>query len=198
MDLQARLSDQGHPLTALQRAEVRSHPQRSHDLLVQLGVTDATWLQAVLDHHECDGGGGYPRGCTAVSPLATVLHHADVYLAKVSARTHRPALPVDQAARDLFTQNGSGGNPVVAAIVKEMGLYPPGSCVKLDNGDTAVVLRRGEHAATPRVVALCDAAGVPYPQPMPRDTRQARFKVRKPVARTNLRVRIDGPALYAL
>jgi HD-GYP domain-containing protein (c-di-GMP phosphodiesterase class II) len=47
-------------LNEAQRALVHAHPEVAVDRLAAAGVTDADWLQAVLEHHERPGGGGYP------------------------------------------------------------------------------------------------------------------------------------------
>lgn len=44
-------------------------------------------------------------------------------------------------------------------------LCPPGTFVRLDNGDTAIVLRRGEKANQPLVASLLDRAGAHHARP---------------------------------
>lgn len=197
IDLQAALCAQPHPPNEEQRAAIESHPQRSHDLLVELGVADRRWLEAVRLHHVADDGSGYPAHQGEPPLLARVLRHCDIYLAKVSARRTRPAMPVHEAARSFFQQRGGANNPVAAAIVKETGIYPPGSYVKLANGDVAVVVRRGENANAPLAYSLANAQGIPFAEPVRRDTRQERFKVLAPVPPAAVMVRVDRARLFA-
>jgi HD-GYP domain-containing protein (c-di-GMP phosphodiesterase class II) len=196
--LQTTLCAQHHGLSDDQKKAIHSHPQRSCALLQELGVDNPLWLQAVAHHHERPDGKGYPRGDTEVPILAQVLHHADVYLAKLSARRTRPALPVHEAARAFFMQGGGASNPVTAAVIKETGIYPPGCYVKLSNGEVAVVVRRGELANAPMVYSLSNAAGVPFTEPQRRDTRMDKFKVCGPVAQANVMVRFDTARLFGI
>ncbi len=198
LELQTTLCAQHQGLNEAQRSLVQSHPQRSHDLLVELGVADPLWLEAVRLHHERPDGGGYPQGMREVPVLAQVLHHADIYLAKLSARRTRPAMPVHEAARAFFVQGGGAGNPVAAAIIKETGIYPPGSYVKLANGDVAVVVRRGEQANAPLVYSLANGQGVPYAEAVRRNTRLDKFKVVVPVAAASVMVRFDRARLFGV
>ena len=50
--LQDELAQQSSPLTPEQRQIVHQHPLAGRRLLMQLGVTDTDWLDAVLQHHE--------------------------------------------------------------------------------------------------------------------------------------------------
>jgi hypothetical protein len=190
IDLQAQLCRQRHPVTEEQRTAITSHAERSAALLRQAGVADELWLDIVAQHH-----GHVPEGHAPVE-LAHVVQQADVYLAKLSARTTRPALPVHEAARSFFLQHSGPANPIAAAIIKEMGIYPPGAYVKLANGETAVVVRRGESANTPLVYSLANAQGIAFAEPVRRDTRVDRFKVLAPVSRDNVMVRFDRARLF--
>ncbi|UUX94895.1 HD-GYP domain-containing protein [Aquabacterium sp. J223] len=92
LPLQAALCARREPPTPAQREQIRSHPQRGAELLALHGVTDDGWLTAVRQHHERDDGTGYPEGRRALHPLARLIGHCDVYLAKLGSRASRPAL----------------------------------------------------------------------------------------------------------
>ena len=167
-ELQGQLATQVGPLTAEQREAVHAHPQRSVQMLQVAGVSDAEWLEAVAQHHEASYGSGYPDGLREVTPLAALLHHCDMYTAKLSPRHSREALTADVAARRLFSANP--GSPMAAALIKEFGLYPPGCFVKLKSGETGVVVRRSASAHSPQVAAMTDAHGASLTEPVTRDT----------------------------
>lgn len=198
LELQQQLCMQSHPPTEEQRAAIRRHPLAGAEVLRACGVADEAWLQAVAEHHEQADGSGYPRGSSEVCTLASILHHCDVYLAKLAPRHTRPALPVNEAARSFFIQKGGAINPIAAALVREMGMYPPGSYVKLVNGEVAIVVRRGERADTPLVYSLTNSQGMPFAEALRRDTRNERFKVHGPVAPANVLVRIDRGRLFSV
>lgn len=193
LDLQATLCRQQHAVSDVQRTAIRSHAERSVQMLQEVGVADGAWLDAVRRHH--GAADGQERGAREAD-LASIVQHADVYLAKLSSRQTRPAMPAHEAARSFFVQQGGALNPIAAAVIKEMGIYPPGVYVKLANGETAVVVRRGESANTPQVFSLANAAGIAFAEPVRRDTRNDRFRVLAPVAPSNVMVRIDRSRLY--
>ena len=91
---------------------------------------------------------------------------------------------------------GGADNPYAAAIIKEMGIYPPGSFVKLANGDTAVVVRKGDTAVTPQVHSLISADGWVFPDSKLRDTAKAEFKVTASVPRGNVMLTLNRAKLF--
>ena len=168
LELQAQMAEQTDPPTKRQMDAIRAHPQRSAELLRASGVTDAEWLTAVEDHHERAGGSGYPRGLATVGEMAHVLRAADVFAAKVSPRLLREPLLPQVAARQLFQEEAGGA--VAGALIKAVGVYPPGEFVQLRNGETAVVVQRASAGQAPRVVVLLTPAGKPAPDAPQRDT----------------------------
>jgi len=175
LDLQARFAVHGR-LNEEQRGELREHPNVAAQRLRAAGVVDADWLRAITEHHEHVDGQGYPRGLTEVSEPAQLLRLADVFLAKISRREGRPALDVREAERQAFGE--WPGSQMVAALVKEIGLYPPGELVCLANGERAVVTRRGPTMQTPLVAALTDKRGMPSHQAVRRDTALPEFAIK--------------------
>lgn len=171
LELQGTLARQRAPLSDAQRAELLSHPMRSVELLMQAGINDADWLQAVARHHEQEDGSGYPMGRSDVGELASLVRRADVYTAKLSARSHRAALAADQAGRQMFMQDP--GHPMTAALVKEFGIYPPGCFVRLVSGEIGVVVQRGPTVTSPVVACLSSASGVALSTPVRIDTGSA-------------------------
>jgi HD-GYP domain-containing protein (c-di-GMP phosphodiesterase class II) len=194
--LQNALSRQTTPLTPEQRTALVNHARDGREVLEKAGIDSPDWLQAVEQHHVTVNGKGLPQDRTGLSQLACMVHYADVYLAKISSRTSRQAMPPHMAARELYINADGANNPYVAAIIKEMGLYPPGACVMLANGDTALVVRRGEHAHTPQVYSLAGANGRPLREPVPHDTALAEFKVVGALPRDNISLMVDRSQLF--
>jgi hypothetical protein len=168
LELQGVLAEQLAPPTPAQRQLIQDHPRQGRALLEQAGVTDSQWLLAIEQHHEERDGSGYPAGLREPCELATLLHRADVYTAKLSSRASRDAEAADRAGREIFMQDP--GHPVCAALVKEFGVYPPGCFVALASGETGVVVKRGPTVMTPIVAALTNAYGAPLREPVRRDT----------------------------
>lgn len=163
LQLQGELARQRTPPTPEQRVALQSHPMRSVQLLQRAGVQDKDWLAAVLQHHEVEDGSGYPSGRTDVCDLASLARRADIYTSKLSARSTREALSADVAGRAIFMQDPS--HPMTQALVKEFGIYPPGSLVRLCSGEAAIVVQRGPTVTTPVVACFTDAGDRPIAKP---------------------------------
>jgi HD-GYP domain-containing protein (c-di-GMP phosphodiesterase class II) len=187
-ELQNRLVTQVSPVTTLQRAEIQSHPERSAAMLEMAGVTDSDWLEAVRQHHEEDGGTGYPRRPAKVHIVARLVHSADTFTAKLSPRLRRQPILADAAAR-LQYQAGRG-DAMTAALIKEFGIYPPGCAVRLKSGEVGMVMRRGESASTPRVAVLSDRVGDALMEPAQRDTARPEHAIVAVIPLAGLKVRV--------
>jgi HD-GYP domain-containing protein (c-di-GMP phosphodiesterase class II) len=179
------------PLTPPLEALVREHPSRSHTLLRAHGVTDSLWLTIVLQHHERPDGQGYPgqlRGA-AIEPLARLVSLADIYSAMVLPREYRTGIRAQQAVRQIFLARGQHVDAALAAdFIGEIGVFPPGAFVRLVNGETGVVVRRGSpRRDCPLVSSFRSPRGSVYPRPLWRDgARDPRHAVAEVLGREHL------------
>jgi hypothetical protein len=71
-------------------------------------------------------------------------------------------------------------------LIRELGIYPIGTCVRLANGEAGVVARKGLNATTPWVASLLGPTGAPLPQPVQRDTRSEFTAIREVLALDDL------------
>ena len=186
-DLQATMAEQDTPPTARQLKLIRAHPEAAVD--AEAGFDDR-WE----DEHP--GGTGYPHALTDVSEAAQVLRAADVYMAKVSARATRPAMAPQQASRELFQQRT--GDTVAMALIRAVGVHPPGSLVQLRSGEIAVAIHRPASGTQPIVATLSDSAGRPCAQTVRRDTAQPEFAVMAPVVGNKTFARVMPERVYGL
>jgi HD-GYP domain-containing protein (c-di-GMP phosphodiesterase class II) len=196
LDLQALMAEQDTPPTTRQLDQIRSHTDRSEALLRSAGISDETWLRTVRDHHERPDGTGYPRGLKELSDEARLLRKADVFMAKITPRAKRQPLPPQVAARQLFQQEA--GSPLVAALIKGVGIHPPGSLVSLKSGEVAVVARRPRAGNAPLVFTLSDRKGQPSANSSHRDTQQPEFAVVGPLADRTGFTRVLGERVYGV
>ncbi|MDH5436608.1 MAG: HD domain-containing protein [Gammaproteobacteria bacterium] len=179
-ELQELLQQQTSPLTEEQRTEINLHPKHSYEMLQAVGVTDKIWLNAVLQHHEMIDGSGYPDGISndEVSVGAKIISVADKYSALLSPRAYREPLTAQEALRQFFVEKGKQYDEKLSMLfIKELGIFPPGVFVKLINGETAIVIKRGENTLFPIVCSYIDAEGTGYGTPMKRDTSIKEFSV---------------------
>jgi hypothetical protein len=176
MALHEHLAMGARTLTDAQRQAIRRHPARSMERLVAAGVEDREWLAAVLAHHENLDGSGYPSGLAgeAIPLPARILRVADYYCAKVGGRHYRPPRSPEQALRSLFGSERQRLDMHLAAhLLRRLGLYPPGTLLRLANRETAVVTRTpGRRKVLRQVVSFLDYRGRPHERPQLRDTNQ--------------------------
>ncbi|MBV8603100.1 MAG: hypothetical protein JO224_00290 [Pelomonas sp.] len=194
VELQGQLAAKGGRPSAGQRQVIDAHPLEGADRLRRAGIDDALWLRLVEEHHETPGGGGYPQALVEPCELAELLRLVDIFTAKYAARADRPALPARVAAQQLFVQ--SGQHPVAAMLIKEFGMYPPGCIVKLSNGETAVVVRRGAQVNHPVAAVFVNRHGQPVAPPLRRDTARADCAVVTTLTPESILVKLAVEQLY--
>lgn len=198
--LQDALYHQKEPLSPAQREELRQHPARGVDMLRNAGVKDKIWLDAVLQHHERINGSGYPQGLEgeAVSMGARLISLGDTYTALVSGRAYRPPMLPNLAMRELFLSRGKLTDPAyVELFIKELGMYPPGTYVRLINGEIAMVTRHGVDARSPIVHSLVGPRGAPMAVPLRRDCGKDVLQVKEALSPSEANVRINPDQLWS-
>ncbi|MBE9608768.1 HD-GYP domain-containing protein [Chitinilyticum piscinae] len=186
--LLARLEGRVDQMTPWQQEEMLTHPLTGSAMLREAGIDDELWHLLVQTHHEQCDGSGFPQGLHGdeVPALASLIALADRYDERVSVGQQLPA----QVLGALFRGGEAGVDPAqVSLLVRELGIYPPGSSVRLASGELAVVTQRTGRANAPKVAALRKQDGPPYVQPLLRETRQSAWQVVEAVAAAELRVK---------
>lgn len=149
--------------TALTREEIelmRRHPADSAELLKCAGIKDEAWLACVMLHHQHDSGdedGG------VVNRDARLIGLADRYCARVSARNYRCSLLPDHALHHALREAREPVDIELAAqLALQVGAYPPGSLVRLENGERGVMVTRREQGGAGALASvLIGADGKP-------------------------------------
>lgn len=175
LELQGVMAAQDVPMRDAQKKEIMAHPEQAVALLEAMGVVDADWLTAVAQHHEHVDGNGYPTGCTNPGEMATALRVCDVFMAKISPRAVRDPLSSQEAIRQLYREDQGG--PMSTAVIKEIGIFPPGDFVKLANGERGIVVQCTANARAPIVAVVTDTLGRPIIKTVRRDSTQAEFAI---------------------
>lgn len=194
--LQDRLAQQREALSQEQRRQLQGHGGRSAELLASLGVTDPLWLTAVRLHHDTAPGPLSSR--PEPERLARLLQRIDTFAAQLAPRISRKAHSGVQASRAIFLDEAKQQDEAGAALIKALGLYPPGTLVRLANGEDGIVLKRGAIATDPLVAALIGKSGAPLTSPVPRDTRLSSQAVVTGLAPHELKLRLSIDKLLRL
>ena len=195
-ELQDQLVQQAHPLTAAQIAAVENHAARSEHLLRHLGVADPVWLEAVRCHHHRMPGPLNEK--SEAQQIARLIQRADIFAARLAPRAARWPMPVTAAMHASYYDEEHHVDAAGAAIVKALGVYPPGAFVRLATQEIAVVLKRGPSATTPRVAVVMNRSGMPTGELIPRNTAQPSCKITGPVAHKDVRVQIPVARLVTM
>lgn len=128
---------------------IKNHPVYGTKILPHRHDIPETIFDGIVSHHERMDGSGYPCGLKNEEiPLSgRILAVADVYDALTSNRPYRlPSLPSEASE---YIMGGTGSyfdENVVSAFIKKVAPYPVGTCVRLSNGMTAVVVKNREDA----------------------------------------------------
>lgn len=197
--LQEKLQSSGEPLTEAEQETIREHPREGVRMLQQAGIDNAEWLSYVLQHHENEDGSGYPSGKTGseISLNAKIISIADRYCARVSARSYRKSLLPNAALRDILLADKKNIDPVLATtFIRELGIYPTGTYVRLENGEIGVVTGKGSSTTTPMVHALIGPRGAPLAMAIKRDTAKKLYAIRDVLNEEDAAIRFSMQQLW--
>ncbi|NPC53863.1 phosphohydrolase, partial [Corallococcus exiguus] len=130
--------------------------------------------------------------------MARLIQRADIFAARLAPRASRAPMPVTAAMQATYYDEAHQVDEAGSALVKALGVYPPGAFVRLATQEVAVVLRRGASATTPRVAVVLNRSGMPTGEPIPRDTAQPAWKITGAVALRDVRVQLPLSRMLAL
>ncbi len=90
-------------LTEAEYTFIKTHPERSYEILRHIDQVSQNTLDGARYHHEHFEGGGYPEGRRGqeIPVHARVIAVADAYDAMTSSRSYRAAMPHDEAVSEL-------------------------------------------------------------------------------------------------
>ena len=184
-----------------QRRVIDAHAVQGKQMLEHAGVTDRDWLTMVALHHT-------PLGASTSDSLSDwpvekrmvkILQTVDRYTAAMSPRKSRSGRTARDSVRAVVMPDGGTQHDVVgAALMRVFGLCPPGTFVKLANGETAVVMRRGAKAAAPWVASVLNRLDQPVAEPSLRDTSREGYAVQSTLVATAVRVTLNMETLLRL
>jgi len=194
--LQNLLATQDTPITPPQLAQIEQHGKKGATLMRSNGVTDELWLGAVEHHHDV------PPGPLANLPiakqLARLIQRADIFAARLSPRKKRQAMSATAAGKAVYLDEFQKPDEAGSAIIRALGLYPPGCFVRLKSGEVAVVLRQGRKSTEPVVANVINAAGNAVGEPTLRNTSLPQHAVVGGVAAHEAKVRLNLDRLIKL
>lgn len=141
----------------------RDHPRRAAALIRGWTPPYPSIAEAVLHHHEREHGQGYPQGLTAeaIHPHATILGLVDLYTRLTVPPTWQPPQAPHEAVRQIVRhRHDAFPTDIIKALLKEVSVFPPGTMVRLNTGETGRVVHvNRQQPLRPRVSVVVDAKG---------------------------------------
>lgn len=150
-------------LSSIEFEEIKKHPLYSYQIISQDRYIGEIPKIIAYQHQERYNGLGYPQGLkhNEINNYAAVTSLADVYDALITDRVYRRALLPYEAMKVIIGSSGIDFEPNIAGtFVRSMSIYPPGSLVRLNTGEIAIVIKVSkESIIRPIIRVILDPSG---------------------------------------
>lgn len=145
-----------HLLKAASRAKHEESFYREHgayglELAEISGAFGPQALAAISDHHEALDGTGWPDGKKNLGPAARIVGLVNRYDRLCSPESpERPGLMPAEALACLFRAEAGKYDPrLLSMLIKLLGVYPPGTLVRLSDDSLGLVVSPGHDSLRP-------------------------------------------------
>src|SRR3989441_4290754 len=143
---------------------IKRHPESGAQALRRL-CPDADWIaELVLQEHERMSGQGYPRGLKGeeIHEFAQIIGLADTFEALLHSRPYRKRFLPHEAVRELVTkEKTSFSTRILKCLIQQFSVFPLGTRVRLNTGETAEVVELNpQYPLTPVVKVHKDQHGL--------------------------------------
>jgi len=149
-------------LTEEERKIAESHAETGARILMSRGDVSPSVIAGAWGHHIRHDGGGYPQAPEWVdrSPVASLLQVCDVFEALTAARPYKAPLPPRRAFEIILKDQTAFDPTCLRALIRAVGLFPPGSELILNNGCRAFVAAHGPTWDNPvvRIISKPDSS----------------------------------------
>ena len=196
--LQDQLTKQTDKPDPQQQEAIAAHPASSSALLTRIGVTDELWLHTIELHHDESTDKGELKVISPIRRLARILRVVDRYAAQISPRKLREGRSATDSIRSIIAKSTQPPDEVGYALVRAVGLCPPGTYVRLDNGELAVVLRRSDQLNLPEVAIVINEEGQLITPPRLHRTAYGNPRIKTALPATAVRRRLNHHRILKL
>ena len=196
--LQDQLAGQIEKPSSEQQSIIRSHPVQGVLMLNRIGVADRLWLETLSLHHDESTSKGELKAVASAQRLARILRIVDRYAAMISPRKSREGRSATDSARSIITNAAEQQDEVGHALVRAVGLCPPGTYVRLDNRQIAVVMRRSSKPNLPSIAIVIDENGVLMNPPRLHRTTHGSPGIKAALAASAVRERLNHHLILQL
>lgn len=142
---------------------MKQHVLRGVEVLTSTTGLGSSYIQPALEHHERVNGSGYPhrRSHQDISQVGLITAIVDIYDAMTSDRCYHKGRPAHEIIQLLYrlSLDGHLDSTLVQRFIQVVGIYPVGSVVELNTGETGIVKQINHGAPLAPVVLLVKSAG---------------------------------------
>jgi HD-GYP domain-containing protein (c-di-GMP phosphodiesterase class II) len=151
-------------LDAAQWRQIKLHPQEGAAAILAAATPHQEIAATVaFEHHARFDGGGYPPSSRSRGGLhfySRLVATTDTYDAITTRRAYRRAETPNRALHVILNGAGTIYDPDFSrAFIELVGIYPPGSLLRLSDGDIVMVTRADETGGASPDVVLVQPAG---------------------------------------
>lgn len=125
-----------------EKEAIERHCRHGAEILQDSQGIDPLSVVVAYGHHRRPNGGGYPPRRQPVDVLTSMVAAADIFEALIAERPYKRGLSPAEAF-DVFWRlpEARGLESAVRLLLDALSPYPPGTTVRLDTGEYAVVTR---------------------------------------------------------
>ena len=186
LQINQKIYQSRRPLTKAERLEITKHPQLAFSRVRSLRAVSGSALGVVLQMHERCDRSGYPRALDGrrIHLAAKIAGIADVFLALISPRPHRPGLLPYFAISQILQEVRRGVFDGLAArsLLHTTSLFPIGSYVEVSDNRVGRVIRSNGTAYARPVLELWPPRGLQEPSEVVDLAATPHLCVTKPLA----------------
>jgi len=158
-------------LTSSEFNLIKQHPDEGAKILEAMDHVPAEAIEITLRHHLRYDQSGYPEHARSgdVSQMVHMVTIADAYDAMTTLRPYQRPMTPRRALQHLKETSGTLYHPeILQTFVDDLGPYPVGSVVRLQDNRIALVTKVGLQSGSMMLLkVLFDADGDPLPVPEP-------------------------------
>lgn len=130
-------------LTHAELTLLQMHPGNGIKLMQSVKTLPGRVSQIILFHHEMVDGSGYPKGIKAdmLDQAVRIVSIANAYDNLCNQRVVKRSKTPSEALSFMYkSELAKYDKPAIMAFIKALGIYPPGTVVKLGSGKVGIVM----------------------------------------------------------
>jgi len=160
LKIPAQILMKKEPLTEPERRFYEQHPRYGAEIARQIGTLPVGVIEIIAKHHEHLDGSGYPGGLRAddIGLLTRILTVVNRYDNLCNGFGGERGLSPHQAVSRMYSKERQCYDPkVLTTFITNLGVYPPGTVVRLNDERIAVVISiNADDLLKPNVLVYSD------------------------------------------